>query len=154
MQTVKVRDRLESRPQSRLSRGFTLIELLVVLAILGMLAAIAVPQVLKYLGRAKEDVVKVQVQSLGTSLDLFLLDNGRYPTEQEGLEALVQKPPGLDNWKGPYVAKANALIDPWGHPYVYKQPGQNGADYDLFSLGPSGTGGAPGENPSTASASQ
>jgi general secretion pathway protein G len=140
------------RQQSRLSRGFTLIELLVVLAILGMLAAIAVPQVLKYLGRAKEDVVKVQIQSLGTSLDLFLLDIGRYPTEQEGLQALVQKPPGLDGWKGPYVAKQSALIDPWGHPYVYKQPGQNGADYDLFSLGPDGRG-LPSGNAATASAS-
>ena len=121
-------------------RGFTLIELLVVLAILGMLAAIAVPQVLKYLGRAKDDVVKVQVQSLGTSLDLFLLDVGRYPTTQEGLQALVAQPAGLGQWHGPYVTKANSLIDPWGHPYVYRQPGQQGGDYDLYSLGAEGSG--------------
>ena len=126
--------------KSHLQRGFTLIELLVVLAILGMLAAIAVPQVLKYLGRAKEDVVKVQVQSIGTSLDLFLLDVGRYPTEQEGLQALVSQPGGLSQWHGPYVTKANSLIDPWGRPYVYRQPGQNGTDYDLYSLGPDGNG--------------
>src|SRR5690348_6412113 len=114
----------------RWQQGFTLIELLVVLAILGMLAAIAVPQVLKYLGRAKEDVVKVQTQALGTSLDLFLLDVGRYPTDQEGLQALVAPPPGLGQWHGPYVSKQVSLIDPWGHPYVYHQPGQQGTDYD------------------------
>jgi general secretion pathway protein G len=124
------------------SDGFTLIELLVVLAILGLLAAIAVPQVLKYLGRAKEDVVNVQIQSLETSLDLFKLDIDRYPTSQEGLAALVQKPAGLDQWNGPYVTKANSLIDPWGRPYVYQQPGQSG-DYDLYSLGPNGNRGPP-----------
>ena len=138
MYSALIDDR-RSRARSRLSRGFTLIELLVVLAILGMLAAIAVPQVLKYLGRAKEDVVKVQSQALQTSLDLFLLDVGRYPTDQEGLQALVQQPPGLNQWHGPYVTKAASLIDPWGRPYVYHQPGQSG-DYDLYSLGPDGNG--------------
>lgn len=126
----------------RLSDGFTLIELLVVLAILGLLAAIAVPQVLKYLGRAKEDVVKVQVEALSTSLDLFKLDNGRYPTDQEGLNALVQKPAGLDQWNGPYVTKATSLIDPWGRPYVYKQADPTG-NYLLYSLGPNGNRGPP-----------
>jgi general secretion pathway protein G len=129
----------ERRRYNPLSRGFTLIELLVVLAILGMLAAIAVPQVIKYLGRAKEDVVKVQLQALETSLDLFLLDVGRYPSDQEGLQALTQKPTAIDQWHGPYVTKQASLIDPWGHPYVYHQPGQQG-DYDLYSLGPSGNG--------------
>jgi general secretion pathway protein G len=124
-------------------QGFTLIELLVVLAILGMLAAIAVPQVLKYLGRAKDDVVKVQEQAIGTSLDLFLLDVGRYPTTQEGLQALATQPPGLAQWHGPYVTKPSSLIDPWTHPYVYRQPGQRGGDYDLYSLGPQGNGQPP-----------
>ncbi|HEV8014421.1 MAG TPA: type II secretion system major pseudopilin GspG [Stellaceae bacterium] len=133
-------DRSQSR--DRLRRGFTLIELLVVLAILGMLAAIAVPQVLKYLGRAKEDVVKVQTQALQTSLDLFLLDIGRYPTDQEGLQALVQSPPGLNQWHGPYVTKASSLVDPWGRPYVYHQSTQQG-DYELYSLGPDGNGQPP-----------
>ncbi len=122
--------------------GFTLIELLVVLAILGLLAAIAVPQVLKYLGRAKEDVVNVQIQALGTSLDLFDLDVGRYPTDQEGLNALVQKPAGVDRWNGPYVTKATSLIDPWGRPYVYRQTNQAGS-YLLYSLGPDGNRGPP-----------
>jgi len=135
--------------RSHVQQGFTLIELLVVLAILGMLAAIAVPQVLKYLGRAKEDVVKVQVQSIGTSLDLFLLDVGRYPTDQEGLQALVSRPGGLAQWHGPYVTKPSSLIDPWGRPYAYHQPGQNGTDYDLYSLGPDGNS----QPPPTGSAS-
>lgn len=133
----------DDRSKQPRNQGFTLIELLVVLAILGMLAAIAVPQVLKYLGRAKDDVVKVQVQSLGTSLDLFLLDVGRYPTDQEGLQALVTPPPGLNRWHGPYVTKQASLIDPWGRPYVYHQPGQQGGDYDLYSLGPDGNGQPP-----------
>jgi general secretion pathway protein G len=133
---------LRDRPEGakRLSDGFTLIELLVVLAILGLLAAIAVPQVLKYLGRAKEDVVKVQIEALATSLDLFKLDIGRYPTDQEGLNALVQKPAGDDQWNGPYVTKATSLIDPWGRPYVYRQSDQSG-NYVLYSLGPDGNRG-------------
>lgn len=125
-----------------LDAGFTLIELLVVLAILGLLAAIAVPQVLKYLGRAKEDVVNVQIQALETSLDLFDLDVGRYPTDQEGLNALVQKPAGIDRWNGPYVTKATSLIDPWARPYVYRQSDQAG-NYLLYSLGPDGNRGPP-----------
>jgi general secretion pathway protein G len=141
MQSVVMRLKPTAREQRySWQQGFTLIELLVVLAILGMLAAIAVPQVLKYLGRAKEDVVKVQVQSIGTSLDLFLLDVGRYPTEQEGLQALVLQPAGVAQWHGPYVTKPASLIDPWGHGYVYHQPGQQGSDYDLYSLGPDGNG--------------
>ncbi|HEY1503306.1 MAG TPA: type II secretion system major pseudopilin GspG [Stellaceae bacterium] len=131
-----------ARRRFRGTAGFTLIELLVVLAILGMLAAIAVPQVLKYLGRAKDDVVTVQIQALETSLDLFDLDAGRYPTDQEGLNALVQKPAGIDQWNGPYVTKATSLIDPWGRPYVYRQPDQGG-NYLLYSLGPDGNRGPP-----------
>ena len=132
----------QQRQRFAATAGFTLIELLVVLAILGLLAAIAVPQVLKYLGRAKEDVVNVQIQALETSLDLFDLDVGRYPTDQEGLNALVQKPPGANQWNGPYVTKATSLIDPWGRPYVYRQVDQAGA-YQLYSLGPDGNRGPP-----------
>jgi general secretion pathway protein G len=137
---TRVRER--SAGAKRLSDGFTLIELLVVLAILGLLAAIAVPQVLKYLGRAKEDVVKVQVEALSTSLDLFKLDIARYPTDQEGLKALVQKPAGLDQWNGPYVTKATSLTDPWGRLYVYHQADPTG-NYLLYSLGPDGNRGPP-----------
>ena len=93
--------------------GFTLVELLVVLAILGLLAAIATPQVIKYLGRAKAETAKIEIKNLSVGLDLFLLDVGRYPSEQEGLRALVEQPPGLVAWRGPYIKRAGAPVDPW-----------------------------------------
>lgn len=125
--------------------GFTLLELLVVLVILGMLAAIAAPRVLGLLGGAKADAAKVQIQSLATTLDLFWLENGRYPSEQEGLAALVEKPAGARSWSGPYVKSKDSLVDPWGRPYLYRQPGRHG-DYDLFSLGADAREGGDGEN--------
>jgi general secretion pathway protein G len=127
------------RVDRRGERGFTLIELLVVLAILGLLVAIATPQVLKYLGRAKVDTTRIELKSMATALDLFLLDEGRYPTQQEGLQALVTKPGDLANWNGPYLktGAGGVPLDPWGHPYQYRYSGQSG-DYDLFSNGPDG----------------
>ncbi len=118
--------------------GFTLIELLVVLAILGLLVAVATPQVLKYLGKAKADTAKIEIKSLSTALDLFLIDVGRYPTQQEGLEALVANPGALPSWHGPYLKTGSVPLDPWGHPYQYRFPGQNG-DYDLYTLSPDGS---------------
>jgi general secretion pathway protein G len=123
--------------------GFTLVELLVVLAILGLLAAIATPQVIKYLGRAKVETAKIEIKNLSVGLDLFLLDVGRYPTEQEGLRALVEQPPGLAAWRGPYIKRAGVPVDPWGQPYVYTSPGRAG-DYDLYTAGEEG---APGARP-------
>jgi general secretion pathway protein G len=122
------------RRLSRNSAGFTLLELLVVLVILGLLAAVATPQVLNYLDRARTQAADIQINTLGSTLDLFRLDVGRYPTEQEGLSSLVQVPPGLGNWHGPYVKKEEMLVDPWGNPYRYRRPGEHG-DYDLYSLG-------------------
>jgi general secretion pathway protein G len=123
--------------------GFTLVELLVVLAILGMLVAVATPQVLKYLGRAKIDTAQIEIKSLTTGVDLFLIDVGRYPTQQEGLLALVTNPGGVASWNGPYLKANSVPLDPWGHPYQYRMPGQHG-DYDVFTLGPDGTGAPPG----------
>lgn len=114
--------------------GFTLIELLVVLAILGLLAAIATPRVLHYLSSAKTTTATVQVESLSSALDLFKFDVGRYPTTQEGLAALLTDPGGVAHWHGPYIKSRSSLDDPWGHPYVYRSPGEKG-DFDLFSLG-------------------
>ncbi|HUC69303.1 MAG TPA: type II secretion system major pseudopilin GspG [Stellaceae bacterium] len=133
--------------------GFTLVELLVVLAILGLLVAIATPQVLKYLARAKVDTARIEMKSISSALDLFLLDNGRYPTEQEGLKALVANPGALATWSGPYLKNGGgAPLDPWGRPYQYRYPGQNG-DYDLFSNGPDGHEPiAPAVGPAAASA--
>jgi len=136
------------RPAARRrDAGFTLVELLVVLAILGLLVGIAVPQLFKYFGRAKEQAAQIQINTLAQDLDLFLLDVGRYPTEQEGLKALVAAPPSLQRWAGPYVAQASMLNDPWGHPYVYRVPSRRpGQAYDLYTLGPDGDATGPPED--------
>jgi general secretion pathway protein G len=126
-------------------RGFTFIELLAVLLILGLLAAIATPQVMKYLGRARTDSARLQVQGLGGAVDLYYLDIGRYPSNQEGLKALVDRPPAQDKWNGPYVKKRDMLVDPWGRPYRYRFPGQHG-DYDIYSLGADDAEGGEGDN--------
>ena len=124
--------------------GFTLVELLVVLAILGLLAAVATPQVMRYLGKAKTDTAKLQIHSLSATLDLYRIDVGRYPTQEEGLQVLVAPPADAASWNGPYVKKADMLRDPWGTPYVYRVPGQHG-DYDLFTLGADKAEGGTGE---------
>ncbi|MBI5165569.1 MAG: type II secretion system major pseudopilin GspG [Magnetospirillum sp.] len=125
--------------------GFTLLELLVVLAILGLLASIAAPQVLRHLGGAKTDAARIQIQTLSTTLDLYKLQTGRYPAEQDGLAALVERPAGEAAWNGPYLKRRDAIADPWGRPYLYRQPGQHGA-FDLYSLGADARDGGEGEN--------
>lgn len=125
--------------------GYTLVELLVVLAILGLLVAIAAPRLIKYLGTAKVDTAKIQVEKLGGVLDLYHLEVGRYPTDQEGLAALVQRPPQAEAWNGPYLKNRESLTDPWGRAYLYRSPGQHG-DYDLYSLGADGKEGGEGED--------
>jgi general secretion pathway protein G len=125
--------------------GFTLIELLVVLAILGLLAAIATPQVVKYLGKAKADTARIEMKNITSALDLFLVDNGRYPTQQEGLKALVEGPGGLASWRGPYLKAKGPPADPWGQPYQYRFPGQH-SEYDLYSLGADNASGGTGDN--------
>ena len=114
--------------------GFTLIELLVVLVILGLLAGLVGPRVMKHIGGAKSDTARLQIENMGAALDLFYLDNSRYPTSNESLQALSTQPAGLDNWNGPYLKKKKVPNDPWGNPYHYVMPGQNGL-YDLYSLG-------------------
>ncbi|MGH6912419.1 MAG: type II secretion system major pseudopilin GspG [Geminicoccales bacterium] len=133
------------RRDRRRQAGFTLIELLVVLVILGMLAAFAAPQVLNYLGRAKTDAAKAQVQNIASILDLYRLEVGRYPDESDGLDALLEPPPDAPRWNGPYVKRRDALMDPWGDLYVYRFPGEHGA-YDLYSLGADRTEGGEGED--------
>ena len=120
---------------SRHDAGYTLMELLVVLAILGFLAAIGTPIVLRYLETARVSTAKTELSSLSSGLELFKFDVGRYPTTQEGLDALLKAPPGIDEWHGPYLKKLMGMKDPWGHPYHYKSPGEHG-DYDIFSYGP------------------
>ena len=117
-----------------LQHGFTLIELLVVLVILGLLAGLVGPQVLRYTGSAKSDTAKLQIEELGAGLDLFHLEVGRYPTTDEGLKALVEQPAGVSTWRGPYLKKKTIPADPWGNDYHYRSPGEQNV-YDLYSLG-------------------
>lgn len=125
-------------------RGFTLVELLVVMMILGLIASLAGPQVMKYLGGAKSDAARLQVERLSGTLDLYRLEVGSYPGQEQGLRALVEAPAGVAGWNGPYLRKAEALIDPWGRPYGYRFPGRGG-EYDLYSLGADGREGGEGE---------
>ena len=124
--------------------AFTLIELLVVLVILGLLAGLVGPRVLKYLASARTDTAQLQIEELAASLDLYHLEVGHYPTSEEGLDALVEQPSGTDNWNGPYLKKKTVPGDPWGQAYHYEFPGQNG-EYDIYSLGNDKAAGGEGE---------
>lgn len=126
-------------------RGFTLIELLVVLVILGLLMSVVGPRVMKYVGGAKTDTARMQVQELAGALDMYHLEVGRYPSQEAGLLALVEQPAGATRWKGPYLRKSTIPKDPWGNEYIYRFPGQHGA-FDLYSLGADGQVGGEGED--------
>jgi general secretion pathway protein G len=134
---------MQTRSIHARENGFTLVELLVVLAILGLLVAIAAPRVMKYLGSARSDTARIQIEKLSGVLDLYRLEIGHYPTEQEGLRALVEKPAQADNWNGPYLKNRESLIDPWGQPYGYHSPGEHG-EFDLYTLGADGKEGGDG----------
>lgn len=125
-------------------KGFTLIELMIVIIILGLLAALVGPKLFGKVATAKLKAAKAQIELFGTALDALRLDVGRYPTTDEGLKALREKPAGMESWKGPYLPK-EIPNDPWGRPYIYKSPGDNG-DYDLMSYGLDGAPGGEGEN--------
>ena len=135
---------MQSKQLGQRQRGFTLIELLVVLVILGLLASVAGPKVISYLGGAKSDTARLQTEQFGASLDLYKLETGRYPTTQEGLQALVQQPPGATGWNGPYLKKKTVPKDPWGNDYRYVSPGLHGS-YDVSSLGADNREGGVGE---------
>jgi general secretion pathway protein G len=117
--------------------GFTLVEMLVVLAIIGSIVGLVGPRVLNYLSESKVKTAQIQMENLASALDLFYLDAGRYPSTEEGLNALVQRPASVASWSGPYLKSTGVPKDPWGHPYLYRAPGQNGP-YDVGSTGPEG----------------
>jgi general secretion pathway protein G len=125
------------------SSGFTLLELLVVMVIIGLLAGFVAPRYFENVEKARVKTAQGQVVELDKALEQLRLDVGRLPTSEEGLAALNAAPPGMTNWGGPYLKKAVPL-DPWGHPYVYAQPGTHQNDFDLMSYGrdgqPGGTG--------------
>ena len=126
----------------RRATGFTLLELLVVLAILGLIATFAAPQVLKWLSGAKSDSARIQIEAVSSAIDLYRLEVGSYPPD---LEALVTQPSGVDRWDGPYLRKKTVPKDPWGRDYIYRNPGENGP-YDLYTLGADGQEGGSGED--------
>lgn len=100
--------------------GFTLLELLVVLGIIALLATIATPQVLRYLGKARTETARAQISAIGTALELYALDNGGFPSVESGLAGLISAPTGASRWSGPYLKNIKDLNDPWGHPYRYQ----------------------------------
>lgn len=142
---------MDCRPRFLFSRsirregeqGFTLVEMLVVITIIGLIMALVGPRVLNYLSESKVKTARIQIESFSSALDLFYLDNGRYPTSAEGLPALVQRPSNSSSWNGPYIKTATVPADPWGRPYRYRSPGDH-APYEITSLGPGGESGMAG----------
>jgi general secretion pathway protein G len=123
---------IDQRPQC--GRGFTLLELLVVILIIGLLTGIVAPRFLSQIGRSETTTAKAQINAFDKALEAFRIDMGRYPTDAEGLAALVAVPGGDTRWRGPYL-KGEIPNDPWGSAYVYHTPGSTGKDFDLMSLG-------------------
>jgi general secretion pathway protein G len=130
---------------TRAEAGFTLLELLIVLAILALLAGFVGPQLMGYMGRARTDTARAQINAISTAVELYALDNGGYPLPQHGLIALVTPPAGATRWRGPYLKKAEGLIDPWGRPYLYRVPGRSGA-FEISTLGRDNVPGGSGED--------
>lgn len=134
----------------RRAAGMTLIEILVVLVLIGIVLGIVGGNFIGRGEKAKADAAKIEIGQIGQALDLYKLEVGRYPTSQEGLQALVQAPSGTGNWNGPYWKKSTLPKDPWGNEYKYTSPAQNGP-YDILSLGADGKEGGDGANKDIAS---
>ncbi len=126
-------------------QGFTLIELLVALVILGLLVGLVGPRVMKYVGGAKSDTARIQIEDMVTALDMYSLEVGRYPSQNQGLESLIMEPSGVDGWNGPYLRKQVVPKDPWGQEYHYRQPGEHGP-VDIFSYGADNSPGGEKDN--------
>jgi len=135
----------------RRNAGFSLIEIMIVMSIIGLLMAPIAPNFIRQRGKAERGAARAEIELLGTALDTFRLDVGRYPTTQEGLPALIQRPFGTDRWDGPYLKKNVVPKDPWGRAYYYRSPGEGGRPYDLYSMGADGAPGGEGDNRDIAS---
>lgn len=130
-------------PEKRKLRGFTLLELLVVLVIIGLLAGYVGPRYFSQIGKSESKIAKAQIEAFDKALSQYRIDIGRYPTTEQGLNALVTKPANEAKWDGPYLSK-NVPMDPWGKSYLYRYPGQK-AEYELYSLGKDGVPGGTGD---------
>lgn len=135
----------QARQRMGAEDGYTLLEILVVLGITVLLAAVVGPRVIQHFGKAKHDTARIQLNNITTALELYYMDLGKYPPPEPGLQALVTKPSSETKWNGPYLQKAEGLIDPWQNTYRYVFPGQHGA-YDLYSLGGDNAEGGEGDD--------
>ena len=133
------------RSSNKHDDGFSLVELLVVLAIIGLIASLALPQVLRYLGNARTDTAQTQIKSIESAMELYFIDNGQYPSDQAGIQALEKAPTDAIGWNGPYLKNAGNLKDPWGKPYIYKID-DGGTKFSVSSLGRDGKSGGAGED--------
>ena len=127
-----------------IATGFTLLELLVVIVIIGLLAAYVGPRYFSQIGKSETTIARTQIEAFEKALDQFRIDVGRFPTTEEGLNALMVRPPNGAKWNGPYLRKA-VPNDPWGRAYIYRAPGAKG-DFDITSYGKDGTPGGTGDN--------
>jgi general secretion pathway protein G len=130
---------------SQEGQGFTLLELLVVMVIIGLLASYVAPRFFNQISKSEVKAARAQLDAFDKALGAYRLDVGRYPTTDQGLQALVEPPQAEHKWGGPYLAKS-VPPDPWGRPYIYRQPGEQNHDYELLSLGKDGQRGGTGEN--------
>ena len=133
--------------------GFTLVEMLVVITIIGLIMGLVGPRVLNYLSESKVKAARIQIESLSSALDLFYLDNGRFPSSAEGLSVLVQRPANLGAWNGPYLKASSVPMDPWGRPFHYRSPAEH-SPYEIDSYGPNGEPGGAGAVAEIKSSSQ
>ena len=127
------------------NKGSTLPGLLIGMIIIVLFVALIGPKMYGLVGESRKTVCKQQIEAFSSALKMYKTDTTKYPTQEQGLEALVTQPQGLNNWKGPYLKKAFIPKDPWGNNYVYTYPGEQG-DYDMVSYGADGNSGGDGED--------
>lgn len=133
------------RSRRRSEAGVTLIEMLVVVTIMGLFAYFVLPKFMKQADKAKVTAARSQIASYVTAISAYKLDTGNFPNTEQGLQALRTAPEGVTNWQGPYISQ-DVAPDPWGHPYIYKYPGDHGDEPDLISYGGDGQPGGDGYN--------
>ena len=137
--------RLSNQTRRRRNAGYTVFEVLIVLGMIALLTAVVAPQLIGQLGKVKSQSAELQMDNLKGALKLFYIDTGRYPTEAEGLSALMTAPTDAKRWSGPYMESDTALTDPWERPYLYTVP-QDGKPFEIKSLGRDGAVGGEGED--------